>query len=109
MQTTNDFGERIQTSFAQFWEYVPALLGALVILFAGYLFAKLVEKGTDRLLRKIRLNQLLERGGVMQAVERSGAQMNPTRILANLVFWLVMFAVLQIGRASSREAVTMRV
>ena len=100
MQTTTDFGERVQSSFAQFWEYVPALLGALVILFAGYLFAKLIEKGTDRMLRKIRLNQLLERGGVMEAVERSGTQMNPTRILANLVFWLVMFAVLLLAASA---------
>ena len=35
-----NFGERLQTSFAQvFGELVPALIGALVILFAGYLLA----------------------------------------------------------------------
>ena len=91
---TLTFSERMELSFQQFWAFVPALLGALVILFAGYLLAKLIERGTDRLLRKIRLNRMLERGGVMQAVERSGSHLNPTRILANLMFWLVMFAVL---------------
>ena len=30
----------------------------------------------------------------MQAVERSGTHVNPTRVLANLVFWLVMFTVI---------------
>ena len=89
-----NFTDRMQTSFAQFWDYVPALIGALVILFAGYLLAKLVEKGTDRVLRRIRLNKLLERGGVMQAVERSGSHLNPTRVISNLFFWLVMFAVM---------------
>ena len=93
-----DFGDRLQASFAQvFGELLPALGGALVILFAGYLLAKVLEKLTERFLRRIRFNQLLERGGVMQAVERSGSHVNPTRVLANLVFWLVMFAVILVA------------
>lgn len=78
-------------------EFVPALFGALVILFAGYLFAKVLEKGTQRLLRRLRFNQLLERGGVMHAVERSGSHLNPAKVVANLLFWFVMFAVLLVA------------
>jgi hypothetical protein len=92
-----DFLDRLQLSSAQVLEFVPAMLGALVILFAGYLLAKLLEKGTERLLRKIGLNRILERGGVIEAVERSGAHVNPTRVVANLVFWLVMFTVMLIA------------
>jgi predicted alpha/beta hydrolase len=40
---------------------------------------------------------MLERGGVMQAVERSGSHLNPVRVLSNLVFWLVMFAVILVA------------
>jgi small-conductance mechanosensitive channel len=92
-----NFFDRIQQSFAQLGSFVPSLFGALVILFAGYLLAKLLEKGTARLLRRVRLNDMLERGGVMQAVERSGAHFNPSRIIANLVFWFVMFGVMLIA------------
>src|SRR5262245_46060454 len=74
--------------------FLPALLGSLVILFAGYLLAKVLEKLVERGLRRIHLNQLLERGGVTRAVERSGTHLNPTRVMANLVFWLVMFTVI---------------
>jgi uncharacterized oligopeptide transporter (OPT) family protein len=96
--STDGFGDRLQTSFTQvFGDIVPALLGALVILFAGYLLAKVLEKLIERFLRRIRLNRLLERGGVMQAVERSGSRLNPVRVLANLVFWLVMFAVILVA------------
>ena len=94
-QDTTDFGSRLQYSIARvFGETLPALVGALVILFAGYLLAKVLEKLTDRGLRRIRLNHLLARGGVIRAVERSGTHINPTRVLANLVFWLVMFTVI---------------
>src|SRR5215217_5635159 len=92
-----NFVERLQSSFTQFAEFVPALFGALIILFAGYLLAKLVERGTERLFRRMRLNYLLERGGVMQAVERSGSHFNPSRVIANLVFWFVMFVVIMIA------------
>src|SRR5262249_56355986 len=92
---STNFSNRLQTSFEQvFGQTLPALLGALVILFAGYLLLKVLEKLAERGLRRIRLNHLLERGGVTQAVERSGTHVNPTRVLANLVFWLIMFTVI---------------
>src|SRR5437763_14587724 len=94
-QDTTNFGDRLQLSFAQvFGQMLPALIGALVLLFAGSLLAKVLEKVVGRGLRRIRLNHMLERGGVIQAVERSGTHVNPTRVLAYLVFWLVMFTVI---------------
>lgn len=91
------FLERLQESFAQLAEIVPALLGALVILFAGYLLAKLIEKASERFLRRVHLNQWLERGGVLDAVERTGSTFNPTRVIGKLLFWFVMFAVIMVA------------
>ena len=73
------------------------LAAALIMLFAGYLLAKVLERLSDRFLRRVHLNQMLERSGVTRAVERSGSQINPTRVLSNLVFWLVMFSVILIA------------
>jgi hypothetical protein len=96
--TARSFGDRLSTSFTEvFGGLVPALFGALIILFAGYLLAKVLERLVDRALKKIGLNSMLARGGVMQAVERSGSHLNPTRVVSNLVFWLVMFTVILIA------------
>src|SRR3954463_11365195 len=93
--STSEFADRLQSSFAQiFGQVVPALLGAAVIIFAGYLLAKVLQRFTERGLRRMGLNRMLERGGVTQAVERSGTHLNPTRVLGNLVFWFVMFAII---------------
>lgn len=86
--------ERLQSSFLQLADYIPALIGALVILFAGYLLAKLIERGADRLLTRLGLNRWLEHGGVLDAVERTGWRRSPSRLVANVVFWFVMFAVI---------------
>ena len=92
------FVDRLRSSFSEvFGELIPALLGALIIVFAGYLLAKVLERIVDRFLRRVGINRLLERGGVMEAVERSGARLNPARVISNLVFWLVMFAVILVA------------
>lgn len=88
------FTDRLEASLLQLADFIPALLGALIILFAGYLLAKLLERGMLRLLRKLRLNALLERGGVVEAVAHSGSRIDPTRVIASLVFWIVMLAVI---------------
>jgi hypothetical protein len=90
------FTARLQVSFAQIVEYLPRFVVALVLVFVGYLLARLLERVTERLLRRIGFNRMLEVGGVMDAVERSGSHLNPTRVAGNLVFWTVMFAALVI-------------
>lgn len=86
-----NFLDRLQESFAAFWEYIPALFGSAVVLLAGYLLAKLVQKGAARLLRRLHLNDVLRKGGVVP-LDRVGAHLNPTLAIANLLFWLVMFS-----------------
>src|SRR5687767_14003437 len=87
------FIERLQSSFAEvFGGLIPNLLGTLDIVFAGYLLAKLLERLADKALRSIGLNNMLARAGLMEAVERSGSHVNPTRVVSNLVFCLVLFA-----------------
>jgi hypothetical protein len=97
LSPTEGFTQRLEASFAQVAEFVPALFGALVLLFVGYLVARLIEKGVYRLLRKLRFNELLDRGGVLHAVERAGTHVNPSRIVANLLFWMLMFAVMLVA------------
>lgn len=96
-----DFLTRLQDSFATLGEIVPALLGALVILFAGYLVAKLLQRGAERIFRKMAVNEVLRRGGVTKTVEHAGHRVNPARVFANLIFWAVMFAVLLVAATAA--------
>ena len=88
LDTLPGFADRLQSSLAQlFSQTLPALIGALVILFAGYLLAKVLERLVERALRRIRLNSMLERGGVdfKQVELDEGAQHleSRARVLAN--------------------------
>ncbi len=92
-----DFLDRLRGSFDQLALYIPALLGALVILFAGYLLAKLIERGIDRGLNRMGLNHWLKRGGVLDAVERTGWRRTPSRLVGSIAFWFVMFVVILVA------------
>jgi len=92
-----DFLDRLTSAFAALAEYVPAMIGAFVILFAGYLVARLAQKGAAGVLKRLKFNVVLERGGVTRALDHAGSPFNPTRVVANLVFWFVMFAVLLVA------------
>lgn len=92
-----NFIDRLQQSLTLLWDFLPALIGAGLVLLAGYVLAKLVQKGVARLLRRIHLNDLLRRGGVMSAVDSAAAHFNPSRIIAHLAFWVVMFTAMLVS------------
>jgi hypothetical protein len=83
--------DRLRNSFTQIGDYVPRFILALLLLFVGYLLARWLERAVERLLRRVRFNRLLERAGVMDAMERSGSHMQSSRVVGHLVFWTVMF------------------
>jgi hypothetical protein len=84
------FFERLQHSFLQLADFLPALGGALVILFAGYVVARLVGRGIDRLLARMGLNRWLTRGAVPAEAPRIRRR-PASRIAGNIVFWVTMF------------------
>jgi len=86
-----NFLDRLQQSLTLLWEYLPGLFGAGMVLLVGYVLAKLGQKGTARGLRRIGLNSLMRQAGVTGVVDSAAAHFNPARIVAHLVFWVVMF------------------
>jgi hypothetical protein len=89
------FFDRLGESLQRLWEFVPALFGAAVVLTVGYFIARLAQKGVTRLLRRVQLNETLERGGV--SVGSATDKVNPTRVVANLVFWFLLFTAMLVA------------
>jgi hypothetical protein len=91
------FVDRLFDSLTRLWEYVPALFGAAVVLSAGYLIARLVQRTVQRLLRRVHLNETLARGGVTPPLDPSGAPLTPSRVIANVAFWFILFTAMLVA------------
>ncbi len=92
-----NFFERLRESVLRLWEFVPSLFGAAVVLTFGYLLARFGKRTVERILRRVHLNETLERGGVRTPLDPSGTPLNPTRVLANVVFWSLFFLAILIS------------
>jgi hypothetical protein len=90
------FADRLLASLRELWEFVPGLLGAAVILVFGFLLARLAQRTIARLLRRFHLNELVRSGGSI-VLDHGTSHVNPTRLVATLAFWFVMFAAMLVA------------
>lgn len=70
-------------------EFLPKLIGAFLVLFVGWLFAKLVRAILVRSVQ-VSLDAVLERSGLMEALERASITAQPSQIVGSLVYWLLL-------------------
>lgn len=73
--------------------YGPRLLGAFVLLLGGWVLAKLLRKGAIKGLNALRVDMMAEKSGVEDFLLRGGVRYTAVTILANIVYWFVMFTV----------------
>lgn len=96
----NDILERLRLGAEQLWTVLPALLFSGAILLAGYFIARQVEKWVDAILKRLDFNRVAEAGGLREAVDRTGARLDPEHAVGKLVFWLLMLVVILLASAA---------
>jgi hypothetical protein len=82
--------ERLRDGLTQIGRLLPGLFGALVILGAGFLVARLLERVVDRFLVRVKFDRSAARWGVTEAMERTGTRLDPARAVGKVLFWVVM-------------------
>ena len=90
----NELWQRLSVGGDQILRVLPSFLFAAAILIAGYLLARLIERWTDSLLKRLNFNKMAEAGGLSEAMERSGTRLDPIHAVGKLLFWLVMLVVI---------------
>jgi len=96
----NEMMERLKVGAQQLLQVLPPLVGAALILFAGYFLARQVQRWVDDTLKRLDFNRMAHAGGIDQVVERTGSRLDPVGALAKLIFWLVMLVVILLASAA---------
>jgi hypothetical protein len=91
--------DRLKLALFQILSILPGLILSLIILAAGFLVARTLERVTDAALERLHFDREAARWGVTEAVERSGAG-GPTQIVGKLLFWFVMLIVILLASSA---------
>lgn len=86
--------DRLEEGIQEIVLFLPRLAAALGTLMVGLFIAKMVERGTDLMLHRIGFDRWMREGGVTEALERAGTHLDPSTVIAKLVFWTVMLLVI---------------
>ena len=86
--------ESMRAFWVQAGQQLPALLAAAVVLTAGWIVARFIRKLSIRLLRLLRVDALAEKTGVESFLMQGGVRYTAVTLLANLVYWSIMFTVI---------------
>jgi hypothetical protein len=91
---------RLEEGIFQIAAFLPRLAAALGILMVGLAIAKMVERGTDMALHRIGFDRWMREGGVTEALERAGTTLDPSTVIARLIFWTMMLLVILLSASA---------
>ncbi len=89
--------EPLRAILYQIGAFVPRLLVALVVVFAGWLIAKVVRFAVIKALRAFNFNVLTERSGLDNFWRQGGLTSDTSAIVGALFYWVVILAALLIA------------
>jgi small-conductance mechanosensitive channel len=81
--------QSLENTLDRFLEYIPQLIGAIIILVVGYIVARILKAVGSRILQGIGFDGWMERGGIKQFLDRAQTRETPATVLGTLVFWFV--------------------
>ena len=74
--------------------YLPTLIGALIILTAGWAVAKIFRRLVNRGLKAIHFDKLADKAGITEILGKGGLKTSAIDVMSGLVYWLVIIMVL---------------
>ena len=92
--------ERLRQTLDSLSGILPVLIVALVILAAGYLLARQVERFIDGILDRVDFNKAAAATGLDEPLNRASRGIDPVRAVGRLIFWLVMLMVILLSSAA---------
>lgn len=94
---TQDLSNQLEQGLTEIGEFFPRLAAAIGILMVGIVVARMFERATRFVLHRIGFDRWMREGGVTEALERAGTTLDPSSVLAKLVFWGLMLIVIIVG------------
>ncbi len=78
--------------------FIPALIGAVIILIIGWVLSGILARVVETVLNKVGFEHAAERTGITSVISRSGAgTMRASHVIAELVKWFVRLIFIEVA------------
>lgn len=77
-----------------FLNFLPALIGAIIVLIIGWFVAIGLGKLVSEVLKQLKFNQLFEKGTLKDALEKAQIKVDPSGFIGAIFKWVLFFVFL---------------
>jgi len=86
--------QALQNLWQGFLNFIPVLIGAILIFVIGWFIAIGIGKLIAEILTRIKFNQLFEKAGWGEALEKAGLKVNAAEFVGVIVKWVLVIVFL---------------
>lgn len=94
MEWKTVFVEPVRMMLGKVAQFIPAFIGFLLILLAGWLIAVILKKFLVKILIFLKLDSLSGKIGFSKILEKAEIKFTPSEIIGIVFYWLVIFVAL---------------
>jgi hypothetical protein len=99
MQTVQNWGDAVlvsvTTALQNLLGFLPALVGALIVLILGWIIAGLLAGLVERVLKTIGFEKASESTGISGFIRQAGSGWTASKIVAEIVKWFIRLVAIQ--------------
>ncbi|MEO6578910.1 MAG: small-conductance mechanosensitive ion channel [Candidatus Limnocylindria bacterium] len=99
METVQNWGDAVMVAATEalqnFFSFLPALVGAIIILVIGWIVAGLIAGLVERGLKMIGFERAAQSTGIAGFIERSGSSWTASAVVAEIIKWFIRLIAIQ--------------
>jgi hypothetical protein len=99
METVNDWGDAVFVSASEALEnfigFLPALIGAILILVLGWILSGLLANLIERGLKMVGFEHAANTTGINRFIQRAGSGWSASKVVAEIVKWFIRLVAIQ--------------
>ncbi len=86
--------ESLKGVWEGFIDFMPRLIGALILFIIGWIISVAIGKLIAEVLRKIKFNRIFEKGGWKSALEKAEIKVDASGFIGSIIKWVLMIVFL---------------
>jgi len=86
--------QALQNLWQGFLSFIPILLGAIIVFVIGWFISVGVGKLITEILKRVKFNQIFEKGGWKSALEKAEIKVDPSGFIGAIIKWILVIVFL---------------